>query len=67
MAAVNDSNIVARLQKLSISHPEVIQHGPVKGAAEWKAELEKAGKTGVALTKTVGDNNHSFNQPTRGH
>lgn len=53
MTSVSDSDIISRLQKLSISHPEVIQHGPVKGGAEWKAELEKSGKTEVALTKTV--------------
>lgn len=53
MAAVTDQEIIARLGKLSIAAPEVIQHAPVKGGAEWRAELDKAGKTGVPLTKTV--------------
>ena len=53
MTAISDSEIISRLSKLSISHPEVIQHGSVSGSVDWKAELEKKGKTGVALTKTV--------------
>jgi hypothetical protein len=53
MAAVSDSEIISRLEKLKISHPEVINHAPVKGGAEWKAELERVGKLGVSLTKTV--------------
>lgn len=53
MSAVSDSDIVSRLQKLSIAHPEVISHAPVKGGSEWHAELQKAGKEGVQLTKTV--------------
>lgn len=55
MAAINDSEIISRLSKLSISHPEVIQHGPVSGINDWRAELEKIGKGNVALTKTVRD------------
>jgi prolyl-tRNA synthetase len=53
MAAVSDNDIIARLGKLSISAPEVLKHAAVSGGAEWRAELDKAGKTGVPLTKTV--------------
>lgn len=53
MTAISDPEILSRFAKLSISHPEVIQHGPVKTGAEWKAELKKTGKADVALTKTV--------------
>ena len=51
--AVSDSDIVSRLQALSIAHPEIIDHAAVKGGAEWKAELDKVGHGQVALTKTV--------------
>lgn len=50
---LSDADIVSRLEKLSIASPEVLQHAPVKGGQEWKAELEKAGKGAVAVTKTV--------------
>ncbi|ORX33389.1 hypothetical protein BD324DRAFT_654183 [Kockovaella imperatae] len=50
---ISDNEIISRLQKLSISHPEVIEHAPVKGGAEWKAELDKVGHGSVALTKTL--------------
>ena len=53
MTAITDSDIIKRLEALSISNPEVIEHAPVKGGAEWKAELDKAGKGGISLTKTV--------------
>ncbi|KAK4689110.1 prolyl-tRNA synthetase, partial [Tremellales sp. Uapishka_1] len=53
MAAVTDSEIIARLSKLSIAHPEVVQHEAVKGGSEWKAALDKLGKTDVGLTKTL--------------
>lgn len=53
MSAITDSEIISRLEKLSIAHPEVIEHAPVKGAEEWKAELDKLGKGSVSLTKTV--------------
>lgn len=53
MAAVTDQDIIARLGKLSIAAPEVLKHAAVKGGAEWRAELDKAGKTGINLTKTV--------------
>ena len=53
MSAVSDSEILSRLEKLSISNTGVIQHAPVKGGAEWKEELGKLGKGDVALTKTV--------------
>ncbi|BEJ12307.1 hypothetical protein CspHIS471_0207670 [Cutaneotrichosporon sp. HIS471] len=53
MAAVSDNDIIARLGKLSISAPEVLKHAAVSGGAEWRAELDKAGKAGVPLTKTL--------------
>lgn len=63
---VTDADIVGRLQKLSISHSDVIEHAPVKGGAEWKTELDKVGKSGVALTKTVSRyRRHSFDQRAR--
>ena len=49
----SDQDILARLEKLSISQPETVQHGPVKNGSEWKAELGKQGKV-VLVTKTVG-------------
>lgn len=53
MAAVSDQDILARFSKLSIAQPEVVNHSAVAGGAEWRAELDKLGKTGVPLTKTV--------------
>ena len=53
MAAISDSEILSRFSKLSIHHPEVIQHAPVKSGAEWRAELDRVGKSEVVLTKTV--------------
>jgi hypothetical protein len=53
MTAIPDSEIISRLKSLSISQPEVLEHAPVKGGTEWKAELEKLGKTGILYTKTV--------------
>lgn len=53
MAAVTDQDIVGRFGALSIAEPSVITHAPVKGGAEWRAELDKLGKTGANLTKTV--------------
>lgn len=58
MSAITDSEIISRLEKLSIAHPEVIEHAPVKGAEEWKAELDKLGKGSVSLTKTVSREAH---------
>ncbi|KAL7424289.1 hypothetical protein Q5752_001879 [Cryptotrichosporon argae] len=52
MSAVSDADILARFGKLSLT-PEVLAHAAVKGGAEWKAELDKAGKADVALTKTL--------------
>ena len=53
MSAVSDNDIISRLSKLSISHGEVLQHAPVSGLQDWRAELTKIGKGDVALTKTV--------------
>jgi hypothetical protein len=53
MAAVTDQDIISRFGALSIAAPAVITHAAVKGGAEWRAELDKLGKTGAALTKTV--------------
>lgn len=53
MAAVSDQDVIARFGALNISAPKVIEHAAVKGGAEWRAELDKLGKTGVAITKTV--------------
>lgn len=53
MAAVTDQEIISRLGKLNIAAPEVLKHAPVKGGAEWRAELDKIGQNGVGLTKTV--------------
>jgi prolyl-tRNA synthetase len=53
MAAVSDQDVIARFGALNISAPKVIEHAAVKGVAEWRAELDKLGKTGVAITKTV--------------
>ena len=41
------SDLIAQLDKLSIGKPEILEHAQVKGGPEWKAELEKAGKTGM--------------------
>lgn len=53
MSAVSDQDILARFSKLSIAAPDVVNHSAVAGGAEWRAELDKLGKTGVPLTKTV--------------
>ena len=53
MSTITDSEIISRLSKLSISHPDVLHHGPVKGGAEWRAEMEKIGRGDAILTKTV--------------
>ncbi|KAL1411004.1 hypothetical protein Q8F55_001949 [Vanrija albida] len=53
MAAVTDSDVIARFGALNISAPKVIEHAAVKGGADWRAELDKLGKTGVAITKTL--------------
>jgi len=53
MSAISDNDIIGRLAKLSIDHPEVLQHAPVSGIQDWKAELVKAGKGDVAVTKSV--------------
>ncbi|WWD01051.1 proline-tRNA ligase [Kwoniella sp. B9012] len=53
--AVTDSVILERLKSLQISHPDVISHSPVKGSAEWAAELSTTVPTlaSVGLTKTL--------------
>lgn len=48
-----DSEITSRLDKLNISQPEVVKHDSAKGGPEWKAQLEKAGKADLGMTKTV--------------
>jgi len=53
MSAISDNDIIGRLAKLSIAHPEVLEHAPVTGVNDWKAELVKLGKGDVAITKTV--------------
>jgi hypothetical protein len=51
------SDLIAQLDKLSIGKPEILEHAQVKVGPEWKAELEKAGKTGLGMTKTVSSTN----------
>ncbi|ORY30023.1 putative proline-tRNA ligase [Naematelia encephala] len=53
MSAISDSDILGRLSKLSISHPDVLKHEAVAGGDAWKGQLEKVGKGSVALTKTL--------------
>ena len=53
MSAISDNDIIGRLAKLSIDHPEVLQHAAVTGIQDWKAELVKAGKGDVIVTKSV--------------
>ncbi|EIW66374.1 hypothetical protein TREMEDRAFT_45824 [Tremella mesenterica DSM 1558] len=48
-----DEEIISKLHKLSFTSTEVVRHEPVKGGVEWKVELEKVGKGGVGLTKTL--------------
>lgn len=56
MSAVSQSDILARLAKLGVSHDAVIEHGPAANGAQWSEELEKvAGGKQAALTKTVSD------------
>jgi prolyl-tRNA synthetase len=59
MAAVTDQDIVSRFAALSIAAPPTLTHAAVAGGAEWRAELDKLGKSGVALTKTVSGVIHS--------
>lgn len=53
--SVTDTTILDRLAQLQIAHPDVISHAPVKGAAEWKAELTlaSANHATTPLTKTL--------------
>ncbi|WWC60772.1 proline-tRNA ligase [Kwoniella dejecticola CBS 10117] len=52
---VSDATILERLKSLSITHPEVISHSPVKGSAEWSAELSTTAPnlSSTSLTKTL--------------
>ncbi|WWD16234.1 proline-tRNA ligase [Kwoniella shandongensis] len=54
-SAVTDATILERLKQLQINHAEVISHAPVKGSAEWKAELSISSPTlsETLLTKTL--------------
>ncbi|WWC69131.1 proline-tRNA ligase [Kwoniella pini CBS 10737] len=53
--AVTDATILERLNKLSITHPEVITHSPVKGSSEWLSELsiKSPNLSSTSLTKTL--------------
>ncbi|KGB79560.3 hypothetical protein CNBG_5398 [Cryptococcus deuterogattii R265] len=53
--SVTDAAILDRLAQLKVVHPDVISHAPVKGAAEWKAELTlaSANHATTPLTKTL--------------
>ncbi|WVO14142.1 proline-tRNA ligase [Cryptococcus depauperatus] len=55
MTKITDSNILDRLHELQIAHPQVITHAPVKGSAEWKAQLTLANPAlaEASLTKTL--------------
>lgn len=47
------AELSAQLSKLNIEKVDVVDHEQVAGAAEWKAELEKAGRKDLGMTKTV--------------
>lgn len=60
MSAISESDILARLDNLKITHEPVVEHEHCPGAAEWdvvlKGKTEWNGKS-FSLSKTVGSYN----------
>jgi len=57
MSVISESDILARLDNLKITHEPVVEHEHCPGAAEWdvvlKGKTEWNGKS-FSLSKTVG-------------
>jgi hypothetical protein len=68
MSAISESDILARLDNLKITHEPVVEHEHCPGAAEWdvvlKGKTEWNGKS-FSLSKTVGSYDTGGRRSTR--